>query len=334
MNLELLEEFLDNFTSVYTRISYSNDLKQFFSFLSQCHPELLLIKDIERKHVIKFRNWLSEIGGRQGEAAAPKTISRKMAAVSSYFDHLVEMNHCEFNPATSIKRPRKAVLTPTAIITGDELQLILTEIEGKRLNRKDTPQNCAYMHKALILTFFMTGLRKSEVLNLRRKDFEQIGPHTVLRFKGKGGKSGQKLLHPLAIEAIEDYLNWASRHERSHHPQDWLFRPTVNPTHPNELNRPLNPKTINEILESYAKKVGITTHITPHGARATFITQLLAQGVDIYRVAQEVNHSSVKTTQEYDKRRKKINESPIYELNYDLQSNQSPASFDSSKKCA
>ena len=57
-------------------------------------------------------------------------------------------------------------------------------------------------------------------------------------------------------------------------------------------------------------------NICPHSARATFITELLHLGVDIYSVAQEVNHSSVKTTQEYDKRRKHWNDSPVKKLDF------------------
>ena len=73
---------------------------------------------------------------------------------------------------------------------------------------------------------------------------------------------------------------------------------------------------LNEILQNYGKKIGLNFNISPHSARATFIGELLDAGVDIYSVAREVNHSSVKTTQEYDKRRKKIKDSPISKLRY------------------
>jgi site-specific recombinase XerD len=163
----------------------------------------------------------------------------------------------------------------------------------------------------------MTGMRKSEVLMLKRCDYKEVNGYHVLEFMGKGAKRGQKLLHPNCIEAIEYYLKHMESIGRKHHPEDWLFQPTRNPANPNNLNKPLNPKTINEILDFYAKKIGLPFKISPHSARATFISQLLDMGVDIYKVAREVNHSSVKTTQEYDKRRKKIAESPIWDLTYD-----------------
>ena len=103
---------------------------------------------------------------------------------------------------------------------------------------------------------------------------------------------------------------------RSLEREDWLFQPSHNPTNPDQLNKPLNPKTINEIIDSYAKKIGLNFKVTPHSARATFIGELLEQGVDIYSVAREVNHSSVKTTQEYDKRKKKLSDSPVFKLKF------------------
>ncbi|MCR9204539.1 MAG: site-specific integrase, partial [Halobacteriovoraceae bacterium] len=127
---------------------------------------------------------------------------------------------------------------------------------------------------------------------------------------------GQKVLHPLCVEALEEYLEWMRGLGRGHGPEDWMFQPTRNPSNPTHLNKPLNPRTINEIVTSYGKKIGLNFSISPHSARATFIGQLLEAGVDIYSVAREVNHSSVKTTQEYDKRRKKLSDSPIAKLRY------------------
>jgi len=159
-------------------------------------------------------------------------------------------------------------------------------------------------------------MRKSEILQLKFKEYREINDYKVVEFKGKGGKIGQKVLHPLCVEALEEYLIWMSSVGRKHIDEDWLFQPTRNPSNPSNLNRPLNPRTINEIIAGYGKKIGLNFNISPHSARATFIGELLEAGVDIYSVAREVNHSSVKTTQEYDKRRKKLSDSPISKLRY------------------
>ncbi len=302
------DEFFENFPSHCTRKSYRIDIEKFTSFMSIHFEEITLIEDVERQHIIKYRNWLAEIGGRWGRPCAPKTIARKMAALSSYFDHLVESGIHQFNPVSSIKRPRREVLTPTNALSGEQVLQIFHAID---LNNAS-----GILHNALLVTFFMTGMRKSEVLMLKRCDYKELNTYHVLEFIGKGGKVGQKLLHPHCVEAIELYLANMDSIGRKHHPQDWLFQPTRNPANPNNLNKPLNPKTINEILDFYAKKIALPFKISPHSARATFISQLLDMGTDIYKVAREVNHSSVKTTQEYDKRRKKLSDSPILDLKY------------------
>lgn len=309
-SFELFEEFFENFTSKYTRLSYESDLSKFFHFLDIHFPKLKKFSQIERGQIIAYRNWLTEEGGRYGRAAAPKTVCRGLSAISSYFDYLVEKKECEFNPVTSVKRPRHEVLKPTNALKKTQVEELIMAID---MNSQSGP-----LHKALLLTFFTTGLRKSEVLKLQYQDYTQINEHRVLEFRGKGGKTGQKVIHPMAVEAIEDYLSFMRAKGRGHKMGDWLFQPTRNPHNPRNLNKPLNPRTINEILDKYARIIGLNFKISPHSARATFIGELLEVGVDIYKVAQEVNHSSVKTTQEYDKRRKKLSDSPVHLLNFNL----------------
>lgn len=304
---EFYEEFFDNFTSEFTRKSYRIDINNFLTWTAE-HFKITSYSKIERTNIIQYRNWLSEAGGRHGDPCAPKTVARKLAALSSYFDFLVEKGECDFNPVTSVKRPRREVLSPTNALSSEQVTSLLAAI--------DENKRSGIMHKAILLMFFTSGLRKSEILNLKFKDYREINDYKIIEFKGKGGKVGQKLLHPQCIEALETYLDWMKEKGREHESNDWLFQPGHNPTDPTNLNKPLNPKTINEFLSGYAKKIGLNFKVSPHSARATFISELLEAGVDIYSVAREVNHSSVTTTQEYDKRRKKITDSPVYKLKF------------------
>jgi site-specific recombinase XerD len=300
------EEFFKNFTSEHTRRSYAIDLKKFFEFIAE---QFETDSKIERSQIVDYRNYLAESGAPDGGPAAPKTIARKLAAISSYFDFLVELGEYENNPATSIKRPRREVKKPTQALNKEQVQELFAAIETKENDSR-------FLHRALLISFFTTGLRKSEILNLKFKNYRVINDYHVIEYVGKGGKIGQKLLHPKAIEALGQYFHWMKEKGREHETEDWLFQPTRNPANPKNLNKPLNPKTINEILDYYGKKIGLNFKISPHSARATFISELLDAGVDIYNVAREVNHSSVKTTQQYDKRRKQFSDSPISKLPY------------------
>lgn len=301
---ELYREFFDNFTSLNTRSSYQSDLEKFILWLTANANDVEGFADLERRHVISYRNFLSD----EPKPLAPKTVARKLACISSYCDFLVEKGICQFNPASSVKRPRLEVISPTQALDAIQVRQLFEAIDAK--------SSSGPMHLALLITFFTTGMRKSEVLGLRYKDYRDINDSKVFEFKGKGGKIGQKLVHPLCIEALENYLSWMRGQNRALGPNDHIFQPTRNPADPSKLNKPLNPRTVNEIVDFYAKKIGLNFKISPHSARATFIGELLEHGVDIYTVAREVSHSSVKTTQEYDKRRKKLQDSPVFKLKF------------------
>ncbi len=302
------DEFFENFTSIHTRKNYLIDINQFLEWV-EFYFKVSSYDKIQRIHVIKYRNFLSEAGGHSGEPCSPKTINRKLASLSTYFKYLVERNYCNFNPVSSVKRPRPEVKNPTNALKKEQVLEIFDAISKNK--------NSGPLHMALLVTFFTTGLRKSEILNLKFKDYQRLGENMVLEFRGKGGKLGKKLLNPTCIKALDEYLLWMEEKERGHKENDWLFQPTRNPADPENLNKPLNPKTINQMISTYANKVGIGLKVTPHSARATFISELLDVGVDIYTVAREVNHASVKTTQEYDKRRKKLLESPVMKIDWE-----------------
>lgn len=292
-------EFFKNFESEHTRISYRNDIGQFLLFLKNYFPQG---EQFERLHLVAFRNFLQE------KNLAPKTIGRKLSALSSYFDFLVEKGMIDFNPATSVKRPRQEVVSPTNDLSDNQI--------GELLNSVDPEAPSAPLHKAILFTLFYTGIRKSELINLRLKDLKIIDNHKILEIRAKGGKFLQKVLHPECYEAICDYLNWMKGLDREILPEDPIFQPTKNPKDPLLLNRHLTAKSIDYIIDIHCKKCGISERISPHSARASYIGSSLEAGADLLTVSQDVGHSSVKTTEIYNKRRKALKESPAYLLRY------------------
>ncbi len=289
-------EFFKNFESVHTQISYRNDIKQFFKFIFNFFPYVNKLHKIERAHIVAFRNWLFEA------EMAPKTINRKLAAFSSYCDFLVEKDLIPFNPCTSVKRPRQEVRKPTNDLTDEQVIKLFEVVENNKRAGK--------LHKAVLYTLFTTGIRKSELINLKLKDIRKRDAHIVIEIKAKGGKFLTKVLHPLCVQAIEEYVMWMETKGRIIHPEDWLFQPTQNPSDPKNLCRPLDPKAVDYILQSNAKKAGIYQRISPHSARATYIGSALEAGKDLWKIAQDVGHSSVQTTARNQQRSHKRHEAP------------------------
>ncbi len=298
---QLEYEFFENFASPHTKKAYRNDIALFFKFLASNFSGIQII---ERLHIVAYRNELTQ------KNMAPKSINRKLSAISSYMDFLVEKNLLKFNPATSIKRPRQEVVTNTNDLSDDDVmkmfQLLesLPESESKKL------------HKAVIYLLFSTGIRKSELINLKFKDYRELEGQKIIEIKAKGGKKLIKLIHTSCAEILDDYILELRSKNRPITPESYILRPTKNPLNSSDIDKPLSAFSVDYIVQKYVKLIGVNKKISPHSARATYIGSALENGVDIFKVAQDVGHSSVKTTGEYNKRRLQLKNSPAHELGY------------------
>lgn len=301
-NYKLEYEFFHNFESPHTRKSYRIDLLQLFEFLRDNFTNVTNYQAIERVHIIAYRNWLND------NEMAPKTIMRKMAAASSFFDFLIEKGFIQFNPADSIKRPKQVVKNPTNDLSDEQIAKLFELI--------DSLSGPGLLHKAVIYVLFTTGIRKAELINLKFKNLKQKDDYYIIQIRAKGGKELTKVLHPKCYDVIMDYVRYLKSAGEETHPEDWIFRPTRNPLDPTHILKPLNPKSIDYIIKSWCKKAGISERISPHSARASYIGSALENGVDLYKISKDVGHSSVKTTEEYNKRRQKLSESPVFGLGF------------------
>ncbi len=301
-NFKLEYEFFSNFESLHTRKSYRIDITQFFEFLKENFSDVRNYLDVERVHVVAYRNWLTD------NNMAPKTINRKIAANSSFFDFLIEKSIIQFNPCSSIKRPRQEVLQQTNDLSDEQISHLLSQIDGL--------VGPGLLHKAVIYTLFTTGIRKAELINLCRKNFFIRDNHYMIEVRAKGGKYLTKVVHPKCAEVIFEYLNYLENSGEPVHPEDWIFRPSKNPLDPTHIIKPLNPKSVDYIIKSWCKKAGIHHRVSPHSARASYIGSALDAGIALYKISKDVGHASVKTTEEYNKRRQKMEDSPVFGLGF------------------
>jgi len=300
-------EFFENFESAHTRAAYKRDLIQFFQFVYEEFGIIRHPQHIQKMHVIAFRNMLQAPKSAGGHTYCPKTIIRKLAAISSYCAFLIEKGLISSNPTTHIKRPIDQVTTPTNDLSDDQVKALLSSVN---IQKKSGP-----LHKAILVLLFSTGMRKGELINLRFESYQEDQGLKILSFIGKRGKVSRVPLHPAAIFHLGQYIEHMRVTRRELKVGDWLFQPTTN-NHVGGVNKKLQATSVDYIIKHYCKKIGITTRVSPHSARATVIGSLLESGCDLYKVSQLVNHSNVKTTQGYDKRKKTLVDSPVFKLKY------------------
>ena len=118
------------------------------------------------------------------------------------------------------------------------------------------------LHKAIVYLLFSTGIRKSELIYLKRKDYKIFEGVPIIEVRAKGGKFLTKALHPKCAGIMDEYLEWMKDSDRAIHPEEYFFQPTKNPLQPGELCRPLNAKSVDYIIKKFAKIAGLTHRIS------------------------------------------------------------------------
>jgi site-specific recombinase XerD len=145
--------------------------------------------------------------------------------------------------------------------------------------------------KAILELFFSTGLRVSELANLHIDQINAARDEFTVR--GKGDKPRIVFLTPEAKSWMKQYLDLRLD------TQPYLFVSHDRAREGRETVGPLTPRSIERMIQQYAKAVGITKRITPHTMRHTFATDLLLSGADIRSVQALLGHVSITTTQVY-----------------------------------
>ncbi len=296
--LTLDHEFLNGLNSDNTRLSYQNDIKGFLDFINL--SDITLVK---RDDILRWKEHLMMIGGRDGEPSAPYTIARKLSALKSYLTFLAEHRGTR-NPFVDIKSPSRVVKNERQILDLEEIE----EMISKTSTSKSGP-----LHAALIAINFYAVIRLNEFLKARIEDFYREKNLYFLKVRMKGNKFQIKEIPYPAVERILDYLKWMKSQNRDMNPKNYLFRPSRN-NHQGKINmdKALNPRTVNKLLKKYSHASGIMKNISSHSGRASAIsnylnlTELESNVADIYGAKMLAGHSKISTTEIYDKKRRDV----------------------------
>lgn len=291
-------EWFANIENPNTRRAYQNDLKGFMRFVGIEKPEEF--RTVTRAHVIAWRKNLEQ------QTLAAATIRRKLSALSDLMDFLCESNSITHNPVKGVARPKEGANEgKTPAISDAQAKRLLECPPGDTLKGK--------RDRAILSVLLFHALRRAELCKLMVKDYSlRRGTQTIAVY-GKGSKIRYIPVHPHAVAMIEDYLDAAGIREMRATP---LFRPVKNPA--GDLQCALSGNAIYEsIVKRYAKEAGIPAEvIRPHSLRATAATNALEHGAGLAEVRDWLGHKSTSTTQLYDKRRMRPENSPTFKVEY------------------
>ncbi len=183
--------------------------------------------------------------------------------------------------------PEKIILAKTeereiTFLSADEIERILVQPDTSTLQGK--------RDRALLEILFSSGLRISELTSLDRDDIRIDSGEFSIR--GKRGKIRVAFLSDDARSHLTRYLN-----KRQDEDPALFVRTQSNQEDDEELR--LSPRSVQRMVQKYAKEAGIAKPVTPHVFRHTFATDLLQNGADLRSVQELLGHSSVTTTQIY-----------------------------------
>jgi site-specific recombinase XerD len=238
------------------------------------------LKDINQDSVRRFRLVLARKPGEDSEFLKKSTQSYYVIAIRNFLKYLVKNNIKVSLLPEQIELP-KIPQRQIEIIEYPDLERFLNGPQGDFLR--------ALRDKAILEMLFSTGLRISELCSLSRyQDFER-GEITV---RGKGSKLRVVFLSDRAKSAIKKYLDKRSDADEA------LFISLSKAKNPKVLGR-IIPRTVQRLVQFYAKKAGILGKVTPHQLRHQFATDLLMNGADIRSVQALLGHANIATTQVY-----------------------------------
>lgn len=197
----------------------------------------------------------------------PKTIKNKIVVIRSFIKFLYAKNLIDIRPE-AIEIPRTVEVEANFLDEEEQLALIKSA-----RNLRD---------KALIMTILSSGLRASEILNLKEDDLYR---RSLIVSRGKGGKPRVTFIDPLTEKSIREY-----HHKRE---VDSVFVFT------NSFGKPLSRQYLSRMISETALRAGIKKIVSAHTLRHSFATNMLRKGARIEDVQPLMGHSNISTTRLY-----------------------------------
>lgn len=273
-----LQSFLDYLRfekrySQHTVISYQNDLEQFFSYLHHQYQGTG-INDIVPAFI---RSWLAEM---KNDAMTAKSLNRKISSLRSFFKYHIRMGTVTTSPMWSVVTPKISKRLPEFVKESDMKDIFqYLQFPDNWKGKTD---------RLLLLLFYQTGMRLSELVNL--KEVQVDSSKQVIKVLGKGNK---ERVVPVSAELIHQFKEYrqAKRKEIENFDPVYLFVL--------ENGKKLYSKYVYLGVKKYLSEVTTLNKKSPHILRHTFATHLTNNGADLNAVKELLGHSSLASTQVY-----------------------------------
>lgn len=279
-NLLILDNFIEVLASekglaFNTRISYKNDILQFFKYIKKNEIEIqdVVSSDLE-KYLLYFKN----------KSLEKASISRKLSSLNHFFNFLVEDNITKDNPVKGLELPKQTKKLPT-ILSIEQVDKLIS------ISKKDDSPSGVRLN-TMIEILYATGIRISELVEMKLSSLYE--DKNFLLIIGKGNKERLVPISDNTRVTINKYLGIRNHFIIKEEESKWLF-----PSKQSSKGY-ISRQRFNQLLSELSQKAELNIKkISPHKLRHAFATHLLANGVDLRSLQQMLGHSDISTTQIY-----------------------------------
>ena len=267
-----LEDFINYIKSEkrfskHTITSYETDLNQFFNYI-EAECQITNPKDVSFKLI---RNWISSLLENNLKSTS---VNRKISSLKSYYKFLLVSNYVESNPTLKLISPKSSKRLPV-FVEKDNMDSLFDKdffedsYEGKR-------------DKLIIELFYFTGMRLSELINIKTSDIDKVNSQIKVI-----GKRNKERLIPITFNTLKDLNEFINFYEI----ENFLFA--------DGNGKKMYPKKIYRIVNKYLTKISSIKKKSPHVLRHSFATHMLNNGADINAIKEILGHSNLSATQIY-----------------------------------
>jgi len=263
--------WLERGLSPNTLAAYRADLTALSRWLAERNIAMMATS---RADLQDFIAWRVHAGAR------PRSTARQLSSFRRFFRYLVREGAVREDPTAQIAMPKIGRSLPKSLTEEEVEALLSAPVVSDPLGNRD---------RAMLEVLYATGLRVSELVNLRHG---QINLNQgVIRIMGKGNRERLIPLGEEAMRWLTEFFNGARSEILLERQTDYLF--------PTRRGDRMTRQAFWHIIKRYARKSGISKELSPHTLRHAFATHLLNHGADLRVVQMLLGHSDLSTTQIY-----------------------------------
>ena len=262
LNYLLVDKGLSNNTAK----AYEADISSFFQWLDN---EDLKYKNLQEDHINKYISFLFQKKMRSS------SVNRKISSIKSFYIFLVKRNFVKNSPLNDLVTPKQEKYLPESMSEAEVDKLLNSPNVSNKIENRD---------KAMIEMLYATGMRISELVNLKMTDVDM--KRCVVKVFGKGSKERLVPFGETALDSLKSYLN-----DREQSSSKEIFL--------SNRGKKMTRVAFWQRVKIYLIRENLKNSISPHTLRHAFATHLLNRGADLRSVQLLLGHSDLSTTQIY-----------------------------------